>query len=52
MASFTPLTYSRMKSKPSVTDNGQYVFFADANSNIGVIDINTIQQGQVASDGM
>lgn len=50
-STFTPLTYSRMKSKPSVTDNGSHVFFVDANSNIGFVDLNTGQQGLIANDG-
>ncbi len=48
--SFTPLSTSKMYSKPSVTDDGKYVFFINTNNMIRSLDLTTGQEGAVSTD--
>jgi len=47
---FTPLTYSRMYSKPSVTDDGKTVVFVNAYNMIRMLNLTTGQEGAVSTD--
>ena len=49
-ASFTPLTTSKMYSKPSVTDDGKFVYFINASNMIRRLDLTTGQEAAVSSD--
>ncbi len=49
-SSFTPLTTSKMYSKPSVTDDGKYVFFVNSSNVIRTLDITTGQERAVSND--